>query len=95
MYGFIVDFNDEITYILERQPFKMEWLVFPNNIWIGNRKAFCLLPMLKINTQVGLYASDFSKSAYLARDIPPGLCDEHPAAVQTGRTAIYREASGS
>lgn len=52
-------------------------------------------PMLKINTRAGLQVSDLSKSAYLARDTPPGLCGEHPAAVQTGRRAIYREALGS
>lgn len=34
------------------------------------------------------------KLAYRAQDIPPGLCDEHPAAVQTGRRAIYQEALG-
>lgn len=44
---------------------------------------------------VGLSASDISKSAYLAPDIPPGLFGEHPAAVQTGRRAIYQEALGS
>lgn len=51
--------------------------------------------MLKINTQLGLYASDLSISAYLAQDIPPVLYGEHPAAVQTGRRAIYQEALGS
>ena len=51
--------------------------------------------MLKINIEKGFIAGDLSESAYLARDIPPGLCGEHPAAVQTGRRAIYQEALGS
>lgn len=43
----------------------------------------------------GFIAGDLSESAYLAQDIPPGLCGEHLAAVRTGRRAIYREALGS
>lgn len=47
------------------------------------------------NTLLCLYTSDLSNAAYLAQDIPPSLYGEHPAAVQTGRRAISREALGS
>lgn len=48
--------------------------------------------MLKNQHMNGFMSSDLSKSAYPAQDIPLGLCDAHPAAVQTGRRAISLEA---
>lgn len=39
--------------------------------------------------------SSASELSYLVQYIPPSLCDEHPAAVQTRRRAIYQEFLGS
>lgn len=60
--------------------------------WSSNKTRPLSLPMLKNQHMNGFMSSDLSKSAYPAQDIPLGLCDAHPAAVQTGRRAISQEA---
>lgn len=67
------------------------WKLSHNCSWIASGKLF--FTHVKNQHKNRVYRPvTFCKSSYLSRDIPPGLYGEHPAAVQTGRRAIYREA---